>query len=165
MQRTKEESISAILVSVLVLIALTSTAWTKKLFGRGTEKEISFSQLPFLDQLNSLVGGQEHEVKAMIRGENVSEFLTMAQNLDLPIDVRIECNQTFVKYTAEVKGGRIEALIWMRQNVRQETCRKILNDVDSSSTCKEKLVNWTKAKATPKCCKTQSQRKYMLPSS
>ena len=42
-------------MGVLVLIALTSTAWTKKLFGRGTEEEISFSQLPFLDQLNSLV--------------------------------------------------------------------------------------------------------------
>ena len=105
MQRTKEKFVSAILVSILVLIALTSTAWTKKLFGRGTEEEISFSQLPFLDQLNSLVGGQEHEVKAMIRGENVPEFLTM------------------------------------------------------------KLVNWTKAKVTPQCCKTQSQRKYMPPSS
>ena len=148
---------------VLVLVALTSTAWTKKLFGRGgrgTEEEISFS-VPSLDQLVSLVGGQEHQVRAMIRGENISEFLTMAQNLDLPIDVRIECNRTFVKCTADVQGSRIEAFIWIRQNVQQETCRQILNDVDSSSTCKEELVQWTKAKLTPRCCKTQSQREYI----
>ena len=163
MQRTKDKSLSAILVVVLVLVALTSTAWTKKLFGRGgrgTEEEISFS-VPSLDQLVSLVGGQEHQVRAMIRGENISEFLTMAQNLDLPIDVRIECNRTFVKCTADVQGSRIEAFIWIRQNVQQETCRQILNDVDSSSTCREKMVRWTKAKATSRCCKTQSQRKYM----
>ena len=86
----------------------------------------------------------------------------MAQNLDLPIDVRIECNRTFVKCTADVQGSRIEAFIWIRQNVQQETCRQILNDVDSSSTCREKMVRWKKAKATSRCCKTQSQRKYTL---
>ena len=118
--------------------------------------------MPSLDQLVSLVGGQEHQVRAMIRGENISEFLTMAQNLDLPIDVRIECNRTFVKCTADVQGSRIEAFIWIRQNVQQETCRQILNDVDSTSTCREKMVRWTKAKATSRCCKTQSQRKYTL---
>merc|ERR1719341_2965893 len=94
----------------------------------------------------------------MIRGENISEFLTMAQNLDLPIDVRIECNRTFVKCTADVQGSRIKAFIWIRQHVEQETCRQILNDVDSSSTCKEEMVRWTKAKVTSRCCKTQSQR-------
>ena len=145
-------------MSVLVIIALTSTAWTKKLFGRGEEKPIPLSQ-PFLDQLNSLVGGQEVEIKAMINGENISEVLTMVQHLELPTDVRRECNKTFAKYTADEKGGQSEAFIWMRQNVEQETCRQILDDVDSSSTCKEKLVRWVKAKATSRCCKTQSQRK------
>ena len=158
MQKTNDKSLSAILVTVLVVIALTSTAWTKKLFGRGDEKPILLSQ-PFHDQLNSLVAGQEDEIKAMITYENISEVLTMAQHLELPIDVRRDCNQTFVKSTVDVKGGRTEAFIWMRQNVEPETCRKVLDDVDSSSTCKEELVKWTKAKATPPCCKTQSQRK------
>ena len=125
---------SAILVLLLVIIALTSTTWTKKLFGRGDEKTISISQ-PTLDQLNSLVEGHEDQIKALINDENVSEVLTMAQHLQLPIDVRRECNQTFVKCTADVKGSQIEAFIWMRHNVRPETCRKILNDVDFSSGC------------------------------
>ena len=146
-------------MSVLVFIALTATAWTKKLFGRGDEKSISLSQ-PSLDQLNNLVSGQEDEIKAMINDENISEVLTMAQHLDLPIRVRRGCNQTLARYAADVKGGQREAFIWMRQNVEQETCKQVLDDVDSSSTCKEELVRWTKAKVTPRCCKTQSQRKY-----
>ena len=98
---------------------------------------------------------------AMIDGENISELLMMVQHLELPIDVRRECNKTFVKFAANVKGGQGEAFIWMRQNVGQETCKQVLNDVDSSSTCKEELVKWTKAKVTPGCCKTQSQSKYI----
>ena len=145
-------------MTVLVIIALTSTAWTKKLFGRGTEKEISLS-LPSIDQLNILLGGQEDQIKAMINNENISEVLTMVQHLDLSIDVRRGCNQTFVKCAADVKGGQREAFIWMRQNVEQETCRQVLYDVDSSSTCIEQLVKWAKAKATPPCCKTQPQCK------
>ena len=146
----------------MIIIALTSTAWTKKLLGRGTEKEISFSE-PYLDQLNILVGRQEDQIKVMINNENISEVLTMVQHLDLSINVRRGCNQTFVKCAADVKGGQSEAFIWMRQNIEQETCRQVLFDVDSSSTCKEKLVKWAKAKATPNCCKNQTQRKYMLP--
>ena len=145
-------------MTVLVVIALTSTAWTKKLFGRGDEKSILLSQ-PLHDQLNSLVEGQEDQIKAMITGENISEVLTMVQHVDLPINVRRECTQIFVKIATDVKRGRREAFIWMRQNVEQETCKQVLDDVDSSSTCKEELVKWTKAKATPPCCKTQSQRK------
>ena len=144
-------------MTVLVVIALTSTTWTKKLFGRGDEKPILPSE-PFHDHLNSLVAGQEDQIKTMINGENISEVLTMVQHLDLPIEDRKECNQTFVKSTADVKGGRSEAFIWMRQNVEQETCRQILDDVDSSSTCKEQLVNWVKAKVTSQCG-TQRQRK------
>ena len=219
MQRSNDQSLSAILVTVLVVIALTSTTWTKDLFGRGDEKAILLSQSaldqlnqleggqedqtkmrgknmlavlttaqhlelpvevsrecsttfvrytmdvkisPFplaLDQLNSYVEGREDQVKAMISSENIPEVLTMAQHLAMPIDVRRACNQRFVKCTADVKGGQSEAFIWMRQNVEQETCKQILDDVDSSSTCKEELVNWAKAKATPSCCKTQSQRK------
>ena len=162
MQETNTKSISAILVTVLVVIALTSTAWTKTLFGRGDEKSILPSQ-PFHDHLNSLAAGQVDQIKTMINGENISEVLTMVQHLDLPIEDRRECNQTFVKCTADVKGGQSEAFIWMRKNVKQETCRQVLYDVDSSSTCKEKLVKWAKAKATPNCCKNQTQRKYMLP--
>ena len=146
-------------MSALVIIALTSTAWTKKLFGRGEEKPIPLS-IPSLNQLNSLVGGQEDQIKVMIDGENISEVVTMVQHLELPIDVRRECNKTFVKCAADVKGGQSEAFIWIRQNVEQETCKQVLDDVDSSSTCKEELVKWTKAKLTPRCCKTQSQRKY-----
>ena len=112
-----------------------------------------------MDQLNRLVEGQEDEIKAMVNNENISEVLTMAQHLDLPIDVRRECNQMFVRCTADVRGGQGEASIWMRNNVGQETCRQILDDVDLSSTCKEELVTWTKAKA-PSRCKTQSQRKF-----
>merc|ERR1719458_2452027 len=82
----------------------------------------------------------------------------MVQHLELPIDVRRECNKTFVKCAAAVKGGQSEAFIWIRQNVEQETCKQVLDDMDSSSTCKEELVKWTKAKLTPRCCKTQSQR-------
>ena len=149
-------------MSALVIIALTSTAWTKKLFGRGEEKPIPLS-IPSLDQLNSLVGGQEDQIKAMIDGENISEVVMMVQHLELPIDVRRECNKTFVKCAADVKGGQGEAFIWMRQNVEQETCKQVLDDVDSSSTYKEELVRWIKAMPTPRCCKTKtkSQRKYI----
>ena len=97
---------------------------------------------------------------AIIDGENISEVLTMVQHLELPIDVRIGCNKIFVKCTADLNGGRIKAFIWMRQNVGQETVKQVLDDVDSSSTCKEELVKWTKAKVTPQFCKSQSQRKY-----
>ena len=102
---------------------------------------------------------------AIIEGENISELLTMVQHLELPIDVRIGCNKIFMKCTANLNGGRIQAFIWMRQNVGQETVKQVLDDVDNddvdaSSTCKEKLVKWTKAKTTPRCCKSQSQRKY-----
>ena len=140
----------------MVIIALTSTAWTKKLFGRGEEKPTQ----PFLDQLNSLVGGQEDQIMAIIDGENISEVLTMVQHLELPINVRIKCNKIFVKCTADLNGGRIQAFIWMRQNVGQETVKQVLDDMDSASTCKEELVKWTKAKVTSRCCKSQSQRKY-----
>ena len=95
----------------------------------------------------------------MVNGENISEVLTMVQHLDLPIEDRKECNQTFVKSTADVKGGRSKAFIWMKENIEQETCKQILDDVDSSSTFKEELVKWAKSKATPLCYKTQSQRK------
>ena len=145
-------------MSVLVIIALASTDWTKKLFGRGDEKSISLSQ-SVVAQVNNLVGGQEDQIKAMINDDNISEVLTMVQHLDLPIDVRRGCNQTFTKCAADVKGGRSGAFIWMRQNVEQETCKQVLDDVDSSSTCKEELVKWAKAKATPPCCKTQPQCK------
>ena len=107
--------------------------------------------------------GQEDQFKVMINGENISEVLTMAQHLQLPIDVRREYNQTFVKCTVDVKGSQSEAFIWMRQNVEQETCKQVLDDVDSSSTCKEELVKWAKSKATPPSCKTQSQRKLDKP--
>ena len=113
-----------------------------------------------LDQLNSLVEGHENQIQLMISGNNISEVVTMAQHLELPIAVRRECNKRFVKCTAKVKGGKIEAFIWMKQNVEPEVCRQVLDDMDSSSTCKEELVRWTKANATPRCCKTQSQRKY-----
>ena len=126
-------------MSALVIIALTSTAWTKKLFGRGKEKPVSL-YVPCLDQLNSLVAGQEVQIKTMIDSENISEVLTMSQYLELPTDVRRECNKTFVKRAVDVKGGQSEAFIWMRQNVEQETCKQVLDDVDSSSTCKEELV-------------------------
>ena len=215
MQKTNGRSLSAILVSVLVIIALTSTTWTKDLFGRGDERAVLLSpsardqlnqleggqammkgknmlevltmaqrlELPVdvsrecsttfvrytvdvtislspsvLDQLNSLVEGREDQIKAMINGTNISEVLTMAQHLDLPIHVRRECNQTFARIAADVKGGRIEAFIWMRHNVTQETSKQILDDVDSSSTCKEQLVNWVTAKVTSHCG-TQRQRK------
>ena len=74
-------------MSVLVIIALASTDWTKKLFGRGDEKSISLSQ-SVVAQVNNLVGGQEDQIKAMINDDNISEVLTMVQHLDLPIDVR-----------------------------------------------------------------------------
>ena len=45
----------------------------------------------------------------MINGENIWEVLAMVQHLELPIDVRRECNMTFVKCTADVKGGQSEA--------------------------------------------------------
>ena len=153
---------SAIITSVLVILALTSRAWTKKLFGRGEEKPTQLSQ-PFLDHLNSLVGGQEDQIMAIIDGENISEVLTMVQHLELPIDVRRECNKIFLKCMVDLNGGRIKAFIWMRQNVEQETVKQVLDDVDSSSTCKEELVKWTKAKVTSRCCKSQgqSQRKYI----
>ena len=147
------------LVSLLVIIALTATSWTKKMFGRGVEEAISLSQ-PVVDQLNRLVEGQEDEIKAMVSSENISEVLTMVQHLDLPIHVRRECNQMFVRCTADVRGGQGEAFIWMRHNVGQETCRQILDDVDFSSTCREELVTWTKANA-PSRCITQSQRKFL----
>ena len=146
------------LVSLLVIIALTSISWTKKLFGRGDEEATSLSQ-PSLDQLHRLVEGQEDQIKAMVCSENISEVLTMAQHIELPIHVRRGCNQTFVRCAVDVKGGQSEAFIWMRHNIGQETCRQILDDVDSSSTCKEELVKWTKAKA-PSRYKTQSQRKF-----
>ena len=205
-------------MSVLVIIALTSTTWTKDLFGRGDERAILLSQsaldqlnqleggqedqvmmkgksmleilttaqhleLPVdvsrecsttfvrytmdvtislspsaLDHLNSLVEGREDLIKAMINATNILEVLTMAQHLELPINVRRECNQTFVRCAADLKGGRSEAFIWMRHNVTQETSKQILDDVDSSSTCKEQLENWIKAKVTFQC-KTQRQRK------
>merc|ERR1719220_134292 len=75
---TTAKYIIPVLVFLLVIIALTSTSWTKKLFGRGDEKTISISQ-PTLDQLKSLVEGDEDQIKAMIIDENVSEVLTMAQ--------------------------------------------------------------------------------------
>ena len=81
----------------------------------------------------------------------ISEVLTIAQHLELPTGVRRECNKTFVRCTAEAEGGQSEAFIWMRQNVGQETSRQILDDVDNSSTCKEKVVGWAKAKATSMC--------------
>ena len=85
----------------------------------------------------------------MLRGEGMSQVLTMAQHLDLPIDDRIECNKTFMRCAAEVTGGQREALIWMRHNVGQAACKQILDDVNSS--CKEWLVNWVKVKATSPC--------------
>ena len=141
---------AAIFVSLLVIVALTSTRWTKELFGRGAEKAILPSQ-PVLDQLTRLVEGQEDEVKAMVSGEGMSEVLTMAQHLELPIDVRISCNKAFMRCTADAKGGQREALIWMRHNIGQATCRQILEDVNSSCTCTERLVKWGKAKATSRC--------------
>ena len=216
--KTNCKSLSAILVSVLVIIALTSTTWTKDLFGRGDERAISLSpsaldqlnqleggqegrammkgenmlevltaaqrlELPVdvsrecsttfvrytvdvtislspsvLDHLNSLVEGREDQIKAMINSTNISGVLTMAQHLDLPINVRRECNQSFARCAADVKGGRREAFIWMRQNVTQDTSKQILDDVDSSSTCTEQLVNWVTAKVTSQCG-TQRQSK------
>ena len=135
-------------MSILVIIALTSTTWTKLLFGRGDEKAILPSQ-PVLDQLTRLIERQEDQIKVMLRGEGMSQVLTMAQHLDLPIDDRIECNKTFMRCAAEVTGGQREALIWMRHNVDQSTCKQILDDVNSS--CKEWLVNWVKVKATSPC--------------
>ena len=137
-------------MSVLVIFSLTSTSWTKTLFGRGAEKAILPSQ-PVLDQLTRLVEGQEDQVKAMVSGEGMSEVLTMVQHLELPSDARIECNKNFMRCTAEAKGGRNEALIWMRHSVGQSTCKQILDDVNSSSTCKERLVQWGKAKASSRC--------------
>ena len=147
-------------MSVLVIFALTSTTWTKTLFGRGAEKAILPSQ-PVLDQLTRLEEGQEDEIKAMFGGEGMSEVLTMAQHLELPIDARIECNKTFMRCATEVTGGEREALIWMRHNVGQSTCKQILDDVNSSSTCRERLVRWGKAKITSRCG-TQSSCKYVM---
>merc|ERR1719341_2412869 len=81
----------------------------------------------------------------------MSEVLTMAQHLELTINNRIECNKTFMRCTAEAKGGLNEALMWMRHNVSQSTCRQILDDVNSSSTCKERLLQWGKTKASSRC--------------
>ena len=97
----------------------------------------------------------------------MSQVLTMAQHLDLPIDDRIECNKTFMRCTTEVTGGEREALIWMRHNVGQSTCKQILDDVNSSSTCRERLVRWGKAKITSRYgtqlgCGTQSSCKYVM---
>ena len=98
----------------------------------------------------------------MIDGENISEVLTMVQHLELPIAVRRECNKTFVKCAADVKGGQGEAFIWMRQNVGQKTCKQVLGDVASSTAYKEDKGKWTKAKVTPRCFKIRSQRKSLL---
>ena len=87
----------------------------------------------------------------MINSEGMSEVLTMAQHLELPINARIECNKTFMRCTAEAKGGQNKALIWMRHNIRQSTCKQILDDVNSSSTCMERMVKWGMVKAASRC--------------
>ena len=74
-----------------------------------------------------------------------SEVLTMLQHLELPIDVRRNCNKTIVACISEERGGLEEAFIWLRKNIEESTCKQILDDVDSSSICTETLVGWFKA--------------------
>ena len=127
-----------------VILTLTSTIWTKKLFGRGSEN--THTSPPSLQQqLRTIIEGDKAQRKTVINESNITEVLTMLQHLDLPIDVRRNCNKTVVEYLSEEKRGLEEALIWLRKNIEQSTCKQILDDVDSSSICTETLVGWFKA--------------------
>ena len=86
-------------------------------------------------------------MKTVIDEGNISEVLIMLQHLELPIDVRRNCNKTIVECLSEDKGGLEEAFIWLRKNIEESTCLQILDDIDSSAICTEGIVGWFKAKA------------------
>ena len=83
-------------------------------------------------------------MKTIIDEGNIREVLMMLQHLELPIRVRRTCNKTVVECISEVNGGLEEALIWLRKNIEESTCKQILDDIDSSAIWAERLVGWFK---------------------
>ena len=87
--------------------------------------------------IKHLMNHEPDDVKAALESmANISEAMTVLQNLELEREERRGCNKQFVACLQEWKGVD-KAFIWMKKNIAHETCRKIIEDHQYSRRAKK----------------------------
>ena len=123
-----------------------------ELLTKSIEKEHPSEILETTDQLRILTGRSINDIKVMIERSNtentyIGEVIMLLQHLGSPIDTRRQKNKQLVFCLKKVEGSLSSALIWMKNNLYQETSDTILDDYDFSGTFRQKLIDSVRNKA------------------
>ena len=118
------------LLAIVSMFALPCLQWIFE--DKDTERR-SFS-VGTVDIIKHLMNQEADNMKAALESmANISEAMTLLQNLELTREERRECNKLFVVCLQDWKGAD-KAFIWMKKNIAHETCKKIFEDHRHSGT-------------------------------
>ena len=134
--------ISALTLLLLLTISLGSSPVLKRAF-HGDASETDSEELSS-HSLEILTGSNVELVSTMINDEHIKELLPLLQNLDIPREEKRKHNKMFIDCLTSVKGGEKAAFLWMKENLYQETCQVMLDDLDYSGTFLQTTVIWLK---------------------
>ena len=133
-----------IFLAIISMFALPCLQW---IFDAEETADVSYST-GTCHVIKHLMNHSLYDLTAALESSpNISEAMTLLQNLELPREKRRECNKVFVACLQSWKGPD-KTFVWMKRNIAHETCKTILEDHQNSGTWREiqidKVEDWLK---------------------
>ena len=134
--------VSALTLLVLLIISLGSSPVLKRIF-RGDVMDTDDNKYSNKN-LEILTGSNREMISTIINDEHLKESLLLLQNLNIPKEQRRNHNKMFIETLTFVKGSKTEAFLWMKENLYQETCGRMLDDFDFTGSLLQTTISCIK---------------------
>ena len=133
MYEKSSTGIVPIFLAIISMFALPCLQW---IFDAEETADVSYSTAT-CHVIKHLMNHSLYDLTAALESSpNISEAMTLLQNLELPREKRRECNKVFVACLQSWKGPD-KTFVWMKRNIAHETCKTIFEDHQNSGTWRE----------------------------